>query len=83
MPGVDWVWTGGLAVAGIFVLLVGGRTRRSLVVGWLLVTASVLSLLRQLELLKPGVEMPILVIVLGVLLLLSHFVRRRESQPTA
>lgn len=78
-PGVDWLWTGGLAVAGIFVLLVGGRTRRSLVVGWLLIATSICSLLRQLGYLPPDTELPIIVIVLGVLLGVAQLVRRRED----
>jgi len=70
LPGIDWIWTIGLAVIGILVLAFGGSNKLSLVVGPFLLIGSICSILRQTGKLPINYEVPILVIALGVLLLI-------------
>jgi hypothetical protein len=72
IPGVDWIWTAGLAAVGILCLLIGGVNKLSIVIGPFLLAASVASLLRQTDKLALDREIPILVIVLGLLMLVSQ-----------
>jgi hypothetical protein len=72
LPGVDWIWTVGLAVVGVLTLLVGGVNKLTAVVGPFLMVGSICSLLRQLDLLAVDREIPILTIVLGVLMLIAQ-----------
>jgi hypothetical protein len=71
IPGIDWIWTGGLGIAGILVLMTSGIDRVSVVVGPFLLVTSVLSVLRQTGRLRLEIEMPILAIVFGVLFLFA------------
>src|SRR5262245_38329336 len=72
-PGINWVWTLGLGVVGILVfVLAGGIDKWSVVLGPFFLIASVLSVLRQTQALRIDIEMPILVITLGVLLLIAQ-----------
>ena len=71
IPGIDWIWTGGLGIAGILVLMMSGIDRVSVVVGPFLLVTSVLSVLRQTGRLRFDIEMPILAIVFGVLFLFA------------
>lgn len=73
IPGVDWIWTGGLAAAGILTLAVGGINKLTVVTGPFLMVASTCSILRQTGRLQIDSEVPILTIVLGCLLLLVQF----------
>jgi hypothetical protein len=75
MPGVDWLWTAGLAAAGVLALAVGGLNRVSVVIGPFLLVSSVLSVMRQTGKLAVDREMPILVIVLGLLMLVAQLAR--------
>lgn len=68
---IHWVWTMGLAVTGALVFLVSGIDKVSVVVGPFLIIASMLSILRQQELLRVDVELPILVMLTGALLLIA------------
>lgn len=70
IPGVDWIWTVGLAAVGILSLAVGGFNKLTVVIGPFFVVASVCSILRQTGKLEIDLEVPILTIVLGCLLLL-------------
>jgi hypothetical protein len=70
MPGVDWIWTVGLAAVGLIALLLGGINKLTAVVGPFLMIGSVCSLLRQLDKLPIDREVPILTIILGILMLL-------------
>src|SRR5438094_7949418 len=47
IPSIDWIWTSGLGIAGILVLMMSGIDRVSVVVGPFLLVTSVLSVLRQ------------------------------------
>jgi hypothetical protein len=71
IPGVDWLWTGGLGIAGILVLAINGINRFTFVIGPFLLITSVFSILRQTGRLRPNIEVPVLFIVFGVLLLLA------------
>jgi hypothetical protein len=71
IPGVDWLWTGALGVAGILVLAANGINKFSFVIGMFLLVSSVFSVLRQTGRLRADIEMPVLFIIFGVLLLLS------------
>lgn len=75
IPGVDWVWAGGLAVAGILSIAIGGLNKVTVVTGPFLLVASVCSLLRQTGRLAIDLEIPVLVIVLGALMLISQLTR--------
>jgi hypothetical protein len=71
-PGVDWVWTLGLAIIGLMTFVVGGIDKVTAVVGPFLIIASCLSLLRQTGRLRVDIEVPILVIVAGALVLVAR-----------
>ena len=72
IPGVDWAWSIGLATVGILSVAVGGFNKVSIVTGPFLIIASVFSVMRQSERININLEVPILVIVLGVLMLISQ-----------
>jgi len=72
MPQIDWVWTLGLGVVGIVAFALGGVNKVTIVIGPLFLVASFLSILRQTGRLKIDIEIPVLVIVAGVLLLVAH-----------
>ena len=71
IPGVNWVWTVGLAVSGILLLMLTGMNKLSVVIGPFLMAASILSLLRQQGSLPIDREVPYLVIALGTFMLMS------------
>jgi len=77
VPGIDWVWTLGLAAVGLLTFAVGGFDKVTVVIGPFFMLASCLSILRQTERLHVDVEVPILVIIAGVLL----WVARSPSIP--
>jgi hypothetical protein len=72
IPGVNWVWTGGLGLAGLLILALGGLNRLTVVTGPFLIVASVLSVLRQTGVMSIDHEVPAMVIVLGVLMLIAQ-----------
>jgi hypothetical protein len=71
MPAVEWVWTLGLAVAGIMIVALLGLDKVTSVIGPFLVIGSFFSILRQAGTIPIHYEVPILVILLGVLLLVA------------
>ncbi len=71
-PGIDWVWTLSLAVVGVLTIAIGGFDKVTVVLGPFFIVASCLSLLRQTDRLVVNTEVPILVIVAGVLLLVAR-----------
>jgi hypothetical protein len=87
IPGVDWLWTGGLGVAGILVMAANGINKFTFVIGLFLLVSSVFSVLRQTGRLRSDIEIPVLFIIFGVLLLLSLLLPLatpeflREEQP--
>jgi hypothetical protein len=71
--GIDWIWTLGLAVVGIGAFVAsGGVDKTSVVLGPFFLAASILSVLRQTGKLSLNTELPIIVILLGLLLLLAQ-----------
>jgi len=71
-PGVNWVWTIGLGAVGILTFVVSGFDKASVVVGPFFLLASILSVLRQTDHLSLDVEVPVLVISIGILLLVAQ-----------
>jgi hypothetical protein len=72
-PNIDWIWTLGLAVIGIGAFVAsGGVDKASIVVGPFFIAASILSVLRQTGKLSVNTELPVVVILSGVLLLLAQ-----------
>ena len=72
IPGVDWLWTVGLAAVGIISIAVGGLNKLTVVIGPFLVVAAIFSIMRQTGKISLDHEVPILVIVLGILMLISQ-----------
>jgi hypothetical protein len=72
-PGIDWAWTLGLAVVGVMTfVLSGGIDKVSVVVGTFLIVSSILSVLRQTDQISENVEVPLLVIAIGVLIFIAQ-----------
>lgn len=71
-PGINWIWTLGLAAAGLLPFLLHGIDKFTVSVGPFFLIASLLSVLRQSGRLSIDHEMPILVILAGVLLLIAR-----------
>ena len=70
VPDIDWIWTVGLAAVGVSAFAIGGIDKVSIVIGTFFILASVLSVMRQSGFLSLNVEVPILVIISGVLMLI-------------
>ena len=72
-PGINWVWTLGLGVIGILIFVIsGGLDKLSIVLGPFFLVSSFLSILRQVGKLPFDTEVPVLVILIGVLLLVAQ-----------
>lgn len=71
-PGIDWMWTLGLASVGVWAFVAAGMKKFGVVVGSFLAAASTLSVMRQTGLIPPGVEVPVLVTALGCVLLVAR-----------
>jgi hypothetical protein len=71
-PGINWVWTLGLGAIGILTFLLSGFDKVSVVVGPFFLVSSLLSVLRQTGGLDLDIEVPVLVITIGVLLLVAQ-----------
>jgi hypothetical protein len=71
-PDIDWLWTISLALAGIATFLLAGFDKVTVVVGPFFLAASGLSILRQTERLSFDIEVPVLVILVGLLLLVAR-----------
>jgi len=70
--GVDWIWTILLAAAGIISFAWTKLNKVSFICGSLLLIGSVFSVLRQTGLLSIDVEVPVLVILFGVLFMVAQ-----------
>ena len=72
-PGINWVLTLSLGMIGVLAFVVsGGIDKVSVLVGPFFLIGSVLSLLRQSGVLPIDVEVPICVIMIGVLMLVAQ-----------
>jgi len=72
VPGIEWAWTLGLAAVGLLAFVVSGFDKVSVVLGPLFIAASILSYLRQGDKLPIDLELPILIVLCGVLLLVAR-----------
>lgn len=72
IPQIDWVWTLLVGLVGVLTFALGGIDKVTVVVGPFFILASILSVLRQTGQLTIDVEIPILVIVAGVLMLVAR-----------
>ena len=72
-PGINWVLTLSLGMIGVLAFVVsGGIDKVSVIVGPFFLLGSVLSILRQSGVLTIDVEVPICVIMIGVLMLVAQ-----------
>lgn len=71
-PALDWVWILSLALTGVLFFVIGGFDKLTIVAGPFFLIASLLSVLRQTERLTLNTEVPVLIIVSGVLLLVAR-----------
>ena len=71
-PQIDWIWTLGLGATGFLTFVIGGFDKMTFVSGLFFIVASFLSIMRQTGRISLNVEVPILVILIGVLLLIAH-----------
>jgi hypothetical protein len=62
-----------MAAVGVLTLAVGGIDKVTVVVGPFLLICTVFSLLRQTGYIEIDTSIPVLVIIAGLLMLLSHF----------
>ena len=72
IPSVDWAWSAGLAVVGVGAVVLSGFDKVSFVVAGFFLLASVLSVLRQMGVVKMDVEVPALVLAAGLLLIAAR-----------
>lgn len=72
IPGINWIWILGLGVLGVITIAFGGINKLTVIGGPFLMIASVLSTLRQTGRLELDHEIPILMIVLGLLTFVSY-----------
>jgi hypothetical protein len=72
VPSVNWVWTLGLAAVGFLTFAIGGFDKFTVVMGPFFLIASCLSVLRQTGRFDLDIEVPILVILAGLLLLIAR-----------
>jgi hypothetical protein len=72
IPNVDWAWSLGLAVVGVLAIVLSGFDKVSFVLSGFFGLASILSVLRQMGVVKVDVEVPVLVLAAGVLLIAAR-----------
>ena len=71
-PGINWIWTLAITGIGIISFVIHGLDKVTVVVGPFFITAGLLSVLRQAGRLSIDIEMPILVILSGILLMIAR-----------
>jgi hypothetical protein len=72
IPQVNWIWTIGLGVVGLSTIAYQGINKLSVIVGPGFVAASLFSILRQMEYVTIEIEVPMLVILAGILMIIAH-----------
>lgn len=70
LPGVNWIWTIGLGVSGVVILVIDKINKFNFLVGVFLMISSLFSILRQTGKINPNVEVPSLFIIFGILMLI-------------
>lgn len=83
VPHVNWIWVLALAGTGVMLLVVAGVDRVSVIVGPFLIITGFMSVLRQTGRIEFNVEVPVLVIVIGVLMLVSRMANLPDPPPRA
>ncbi|HYE61868.1 MAG TPA: hypothetical protein VD997_07705 [Phycisphaerales bacterium] len=71
MPDVNWIWVGGLMLAGLLTIALGGFDKLTLTIGPWLIVAGIGAFLREGGYVSSKVEIPALVLAFGVLMLLN------------
>lgn len=79
MPGVNWIWICTLAALGLFTLCGAKLNKTTLVTGLFFLAVAAGEILRQHGALKVQWEIPLLVIVLGVLMLMAQLLPLAEA----
>jgi hypothetical protein len=72
IAGVDWVWTLALGVTGVITLVWTRINKITFIMGLFLIIGSIFSVARQTGLLRIDVEVPLLVILFGILFLIAQ-----------
>lgn len=80
LPAVEWIWTLGLAITGILTIAIAGLDKGTVVVGPFLIIGSFFSILRQTGNISINYEIPILVIIFGLLLLVAILSRLKNPK---
>jgi len=78
LPGVNWIWTIGLGVSGVVILVIEKINKFNFLVGVFLMISSVFSILRQTGKISPNVEVPTLFIILGILMLIVQMLNLKN-----
>jgi len=68
----EFIWSVGLAAAGIYLIAVSGFNRDTFLPSVFLLTWSLLSFLRAAGFLRLSVELPLLVIIFGILMAIRN-----------
>ncbi len=71
-PDINWIWTIALAAVGLLTFITNGIDKFSIVVGPLFLVASCMSVLRQSGRIALDAEVPILVMLSGLLMLVAR-----------
>lgn len=71
-PHIDWVWTLSIAVAGLAFPLGLGFDKVTFVACSVLIAVAILSILRQTVMITLSIEIPVLVIWVGIVLLFAR-----------
>jgi hypothetical protein len=71
-PGVNWIWILCLSLTGLLTMITSGIDKFSVIVGPIFMIAGGMSYLRQAGQLKLELELPILLIALGILMLIAR-----------
>jgi len=68
----ELIWTIGLAAAGIYLIAVSGFNRDTFLPSTFLLICSLFSFLRSTNILRLSVELPVLVIIFGILMAIRN-----------
>ena len=71
-PEVSWLWISGFIAGGVAILVLDGINKNSVVTGPLLIGAGVTTFIRQHFDLSLHMQLPALMILLGVLMLIAR-----------
>lgn len=82
-PQIEWVWTVGLFAVGVLVIVGLGLDKLTFTVGGALIISSVFSVLRQSGIISLSLELPILVIVLGILWIIGEATGLKNPPPVS